>query len=189
MNPRQLNLDCFDSFPELHTDRLRLRAFGPEDAAAVLDMNGNPRYTRFLFAPPMESAERATETLKSLREGYASKTRIAWAALLRDHPVIIGGVSLFNINASYFRAEIGGGLHIKYWGKGLPQEAVTEVLRFGFEEMGLHTIEAKVSPQNRGAIQVLESFGFVKEAHFRDYGYFEGAFNDMAVYTCFEPAG
>ena len=49
--------------------------------------------------------------------------------------------------------------------------------------MCLHTIEAKVAPANRSAVHLLEAYGFVKEAHFKDRVYFEGKYSDMAVYT------
>lgn len=31
----------------------------------------------------------------------------------------------------------------------------------------------------------MEQLGFVKEAHFKDRIYFEGEFQDMAVYMCY----
>ena len=64
-------------------------------------------------------------------------------------------------------------------------EAVQAIITFGFEKMNLHAIEALVSPENRGAIFLLETLGFEKEAHFRDRIYFNGAYSDMAVYTLF----
>ena len=56
-------------------------------------------------------------------------------------------------------------------------------MNFGFEQFHLHSIEAKVSPENRGAIYLLESLGFKKEAHFQDRIYFNQKFQDLAVYT------
>jgi ribosomal-protein-alanine N-acetyltransferase len=84
------------------------------------------------------------------------------------------------------RAEIGGEMAVDYWGKGIALEAVEAILKFGFEELKLHTIEAKVSPENKGAIHVLEYLGFQKEAHFKDRIYFKEHYLDMAIYTLFE---
>ena len=71
------------------------------------------------------------------------------------------------------------------WGKNIAYEAVSAIVNFGFDEFQLHSIEAKVSPENRGAIYLLESLGFEKEAHFKDRIYFNQKFQDLAVYTCF----
>ena len=39
------------------------------------------------------------------------------------------------------------------------------------------------APANRSAVHLLEAYGFVKEAHFKDRVYFDGNYSDMAVYT------
>ena len=49
--------------------------------------------------------------------------------------------------------------------------------------MNLHSIEAKVSPDNRGAIFLMEKIGFKKEAHFVERIYFDEKFSDLAVYS------
>jgi [ribosomal protein S5]-alanine N-acetyltransferase len=64
-------------------------------------------------------------------------------------------------------------------------EAVQAIVEFGFRNLKLHSIIAKVSPENRGAVFILESLGFEKEAHFKDGVYFKNKFSDMAVYTLF----
>jgi len=46
-----------------------------------------------------------------------------------------------------------------------------------------HSIEAFVNPENDASILLLEKNGFVKEAHFKENFYFEGAFLDTGVYS------
>ena len=70
----------------------------------------------------------------------------------------------------------------EYWGKGIAQEAVREILRFGFAHMDLHSIEARIDPRNRGAIAILRSMGFEQEALLREFIYFEDGYRDMAIY-------
>jgi ribosomal-protein-alanine N-acetyltransferase len=48
--------------------------------------------------------------------------------------------------------------------KGLMTEAVTEVLKYGKEVMNLRRIEAFVGINNSASFQLLEKFGFQKEA-------------------------
>ena len=96
---------------------------------------------------------------------------------------IIGTCGLRDFDFPNLRAEIGGELSVEYWGKNIALEAVSKIVEFGLDKLNLHTIEAKVNPENRGAIFLLEQIGFQKEAHFRDRIYFNGKFSDMAVYT------
>ena len=183
---RKLNQKPFEEFPVLKTERLTLREFRIEDAPEILTMRANGRNNEFTFRPNMENMDQSAELIKSVQEGYASKKSIAWAGILRDGEKMIGSVGLNNIEHGNLRAEIGGELDITYWGKKIPLEAVKAVITFAFRTLGLHTIEGKVAPDNRGSVFIMEYLGFKKEAHYRDRGYYEGKFSDMAVYTLFE---
>lgn len=181
----QLNLTCFQNFPTLKTNRLTLRSIQPEDAQRIFQMRSNSRTNEFILRPNMENAANADELVTRVQEGYNNQQVLAWAGLLRDQQEIIGTCGFNSINHQNMRAEIGGELFVDYWGKHLAIEAVTEIIRYGFEGMNLHTIEAKVNPGNRGALFLLEQLGFEREAYFKDYGYYNGEFHDLAVYTKF----
>jgi ribosomal-protein-alanine N-acetyltransferase len=49
--------------------------------------------------------------------------------------------------------------------------------------MKLHSIEAIIDPENHGSAKVLEKNGFVKEAHLKEYEFFEGRFLDTVIYS------
>ena len=180
-----LNNAHFEVFPTLKTPRLTLRQITLGDAEAIFNMRSNARIGQFIARPAMEKQEDATALVKKVGDAYVAKQGIGWAGLLRDGQTCIGTCGFNSIDHANLRAEIGGEMATEYWGKGIAQEAVKAIIAFGFAELGLHSIEAKVSPQNRGAIFVMEQLGFVKEAHHKDRIYFNGAFSDMAVYTCF----
>ncbi|HUM46715.1 MAG TPA: GNAT family protein, partial [Chitinophagales bacterium] len=88
----------------------------------------------------------------------------------------------------HFRAEIGYSLLPGYWGRGIMLESITAVIRFGFEILKLHSIEANVNPSNIPSIKLLERSGFVKEAHFKENYYFNGKFLDSAIYSLVTPS-
>ena len=50
-------------------------------------------------------------------------------------------------------------LNPEYWGKGIATEALTRVLRFGFEELKLHRIEARFIQENERSLHVMEKVG------------------------------
>ncbi|MEM7037846.1 MAG: GNAT family N-acetyltransferase [Bacteroidota bacterium] len=179
----QINSAVFEEFPVLQTPRLTLRDIQQEDAEAIFQMRANARVGQFIARPDMEDPKDAAELVAKTRVAYARKEAIGWAGLLRDGSEIIGTCGFNRIEARNLRAELGGEMATAYWGKRIAVEAVTEIVRFGLHTMGLHTIEAKVEPDNRGAIFLLESLGFVKEALFRERVYFEEQFRDMAVLT------
>ena len=177
------NTAVFEEFPLLNTPRLQLRDIRLQDAEAIFAMRANGRVNQFIARPTMQDLANAQALVERTRNAYAQGAAIGWAGVLRDGHTIIGTCGFNSIEPQNQHAEIGGEMATEYWGKGIAQEAVQAILRFGITTMGLHTIEAKVNPNNRGAIHVLESLGFQKEAHFKERIQFEGKFWDMAVYT------
>jgi len=182
-----MNIAPFQVFPILKTPRLTLRQITLADAEAIFAMRSNARIGQFIARPSMQNPEDAETLVKKVADAYAAKQGIGWAGILRDGKTCIGTCGFNSIDQANLRAEIGGEMATEYWGKGIAQEAVKAIIHFGFAELGLHSIEAKVSPQNRGAIFVMEQLGFVKEAHYKDRIYYNGTFSDMTVYTCFAP--
>ena len=57
--------------------------------------------------------------------------------------------------------ELGYALHPGYWGRGLIPEAARELLRWGFEELGLRTIWCGHYEGNLKSRRVIEKCGFV----------------------------
>ncbi len=62
-------------------------------------------------------------------------------------------------------------------------EADGAMLRFGFEHMGLHSVEAQIEPNNTGSRRVLEKLGFVQEGYFRENFFVNDTFTDTAVFS------
>lgn len=179
----EINTSVFEAFPLIKTRRLTLRAFEDADAAGILAMRSSGRVNQFIARDAMGRYEDAVQLLDKTRMAFQNRQGIGWAGVLRDGQSLIGSCGYNSIDYNNLRAEIGGEMSVEYWGKHIALEAVAAIVYFGLHTMNLHSIEAKVSPLNRGAISLLEHLGFVKEAHFTDRIYHKGSFSDMAVYS------
>lgn len=179
----KVNQEIFQEFPVLKTDRITLRELKITDAAAIFKMRSSGRINQFIARENMHSLDDSIDLVHKTMLLHEKKLGIGWAGVLRDGNEIIGTCGFNSIDLPNLRAEIGGELSVDYWGKNIALEAVIAIIEFGLNTMNLHTIEAKVSPSNRGAVFLLEKLGFVKEAHYTDRIFFEGQFLDMAVYT------
>ena len=51
----------------------------------------------------------------------------------------------------------------KFTGKGFMTEAISLILKFAFEDLKLHRIEANIQPHNLASIAVVKKNGFSKE--------------------------
>ncbi len=77
------------------------------------------------------------------------------------------------------RAEIGYHLdNDADKNKGYMTEALSAVLSFGFEEMGLNRVEAFLSPANTPSVRLLKHFGFVEEGLLRQHYCKDGVVED-----------
>src|SRR5215218_3597870 len=131
-----------EPYPTLHTERLVLRAFTPDDATAVRQLTQAREMARMTLNLPHPYEEgMAEEWITSLHPAFEAGTRAAFAVTLHEGGTLVGTVSLFideRDTAGLLRFWIG----LPYWGKGYATEAVAEVVRYGFEERGLLHVRA-----------------------------------------------
>ena len=69
------------------------------------------------------------------------------------------------------------------WGPGLATETVTTLLKFGFNELGLHRLFATVDPENIASWKVLEKLGLRREGHHREERKIRGEWRDRYIYA------
>lgn len=96
----------------------------------------------------------------------------------------LGNIELTAIDRRSRKAEIGLMLGVKdSWGKGFARDALKGMCRYGFQELGLHRIYARVLQFNQRAHKLFERNGFRDEGVERE-GYFAaGRFWDVHVYA------
>lgn len=182
---KKINEAPFNEFPVLKSKRLTMRPIKMEDAPQIFNMQTDDLVMQYIAKKKTESIEDVEALIQEIAEAYKKQEMLCWAAVIRDGEEIIGTCGFNRIEKENLRAEIGGALSPRYWGVGVAYEAVKQIVDYGFDGLGLHTIEAKVDAKNRSAIFLLEQLGFVREGHFKDRMYFEGSFYDMDIYTKF----
>ena len=171
------------SFPELVTQRLRLREPSLRDAAAVLAVVGDPEVTRYHSVPTLTTLAEAQAALERLEQRYAARDTIRWAIELVEHGEMIGTIGLLRFDFEHRHAEVGYEIARRWWGRGLAPEAAAAVIRYGFSVFGLHRIEAGVLPGNDASVRVLQKLGFVEEGTRRDYLYSKGRFHSFRWFS------
>jgi ribosomal-protein-alanine N-acetyltransferase len=160
-----------------------LREIRPTDAQEIFKMRANGRVNEFIARQEMTTMEEAEKLAVKTADAFKNKLGIGWAGILRSNERIIGTCGFNHIDFTNDWAEIGGEMSTEYWGKNIAIEAVSAILQFGFETMRLHRIEARVSPENRSAIYLMESLGFSREGLLKDKILFDGRYMDLALYA------
>lgn len=175
----------YDFTPLLETRRLQLRPLVAEDAEAISVLRSDPQVNTYLNRPATLSMEEATAYISKITTGIQQHNWMYWAIAVKTSPGLIGTICLWNFVPENEKTEIGYELSPAHQGKGLMQEAVEAVIRFGFEEMKLQLITALVKPGNQKSQQLLERNHF-RPDHFNHYVSKEEA-GEFVVYYLLKP--
>jgi len=167
---------------ELSTPRLRLRAPRMTDAKAMLAIYADPAVCRYLPWGAWASIDVARERLERYVQAMVAGDIVRLLITAKADEAVLGDCTLFHLDGPCRRAEVGYSLAAAAWGRGIVQEAVGELLRFGFEAMDLNRVEADIDPRNAASARSLERLGFVREGLLRERWIVEGEVSDSAIY-------
>lgn len=163
------NPDPFgDALPVLDTERLRLRPVRRAEGEAIFRVFGDAEAMRYWSHEPLADLDAAHGYIGQMEEGFASRSLFQWVIADAETDAMVGTVTLYQWDRRNRRAEVGFMLGRAHWGRGFAHEAVHAVLRFGFEGMDLHRVEADTHPDNAASLRLLERLGFRREGHLRE---------------------
>lgn len=174
----------FDLFPEIQTPRLLLRRLKKNDAEEIFGLRSDAQTMRYIGKDLAVSLSEAVQFIGNINESLITNNGILWAIELKEFPgKLIGYIGHWRLIKEHYRAEVGYMLYPDYWRKGIMKEALSVVVDYGFNEMKLHSIEARINPQNLASASLLESNGFVREAYLKEDFFYNGVFGDTAIYS------
>lgn len=178
-----LNL-VFQPFPTLETERLLLRRVTLQDAPQIFILRSDPEILRYIGRDPATTVQDAVDHIQLIDGMIDTNDSILWGIALRSSPdTIIGTIGYWRVQKEHHRSEIGYVLHPDHWNKGIMKEALNAVVRYAFNEMGLHSIEARIDPANIASAQLLRGCGFVEEGYFKEDYLLRGRFVDTQVFS------
>ncbi len=113
----------------------------------------------------------------------SSQSPVATFAIATENEAI-GSIGLMiGQDVHRFSAELGYWLAEPFWGKGIMSTAVTAVVKYGFESLGLNRIYAEPYHTNAASIRVLQKAGFEYEGRMRANVVKKGKILDQLLYA------
>ncbi len=169
--------------PTLGTERLVLRAMGPDDVPFVLEHFGDPAVVRHLHdSPRLRSLGEAEELVRFyLTRAPGGPNR--WVVVRREDDRPIGTVGFHDHAPKHRRAEIGYDLSPHAHGHGYMAEAVRAALEHGFGTLDLHRVEAVIAVGNAASHRLVERLGFRDEGVLRAWLLQDGVFHDHRMWS------
>ena len=96
----------------------------------------------------------------------------------------VGEVSLGSVQRGPFQSgNVGYWIDEAHAGRGYVPEAVAVILRYAFEELGLHRVEAAIVPRNEASLRVVEKLGLRHEGMSQRYLQIRGVWEDHVRYA------
>lgn len=152
----------------IHTDRLTLRRFTPDDAEQMYEnWAKDERVTRYLTWPPHKSPELTRALLEGWCREYDKPDYYNWA--MEYEGKVIGNISVVRINERSEWAELGYCMGYDYWGKGIMTEAAKAVMDYLFAEVGFNRIGIDHAAKNPASGRVAQKCGLSYEGTRRAY--------------------
>jgi [ribosomal protein S5]-alanine N-acetyltransferase len=170
-------------FPELHTARLRLRQLVATDADAMFVIYSNASAMQWYGVDPLTSQEQAQLLIELFAGWFSANVGVRWGIERCDDGRLIGSCGLFRWNKSWRNCLVGYELSRDCQTQGYMREALAVVLDYGFNEMGLHRVQAETHPDNAASIALLMRLGFCCEGLHREQGFWANRFHDLACYA------
>lgn len=171
----------FSHLPELHTPRLTLRRMMVADTGDMYEYACRQDVTRYLTWYPHPDREYTREYLQYLGKRYAAGMFYDWAVVYEPDCKMVGTCGFTAFHPANDCAEVGYVLNPEYWGKGIATEALTRVLQFAFEELGVNRVEARFMEDNVRSRRVMEKVGMRFEGVMREAMLVKGGYVSVGI--------
>ncbi|MBO9729232.1 MAG: GNAT family N-acetyltransferase [Chitinophaga sp.] len=173
----------FNPYTELTTSRFLLRPPLLSDAPEIARLRSDPRVNQYLDRPATTTVEAAQAFLQKILDNLRSGKSLYWVITESNSDKIFGTICLWNLLPELEEAEIGYELQSEFFGKGIMQEVLPAVIRFGFEVIQLSRIIALPLESNERSVKLLERHHFMVDEALRQR--LEAAGEPMTGFSCY----
>jgi RimJ/RimL family protein N-acetyltransferase len=148
---------------ELHTARLRLRAWRDSDREPFARLNADPRVMQYFAAPlTVEESDQLASRIQAHLEQYGWGL---WAVEVIEGAAFAGFIGLMQprFDAHFTPCtEIGWRLAPAFWGQGYAAEGASAALAFAFDELELAEVVSLTTESNWRSRRVMERIGMTR---------------------------
>lgn len=168
----------------LETERLILRRFAVEDAAAMYqNWASDPEVVKYLTWPVHSSAEATRALLENWVQRYENPDVYNWGIEWKESGELIGSISVVQIRERISEASLGWCIGKTWWGQGVMPEAGNAVLDYLFRTVGFHRVAATHDVENPKSGRVMQKIGMKYEGTLRSAGVNNRGICDVVCYA------
>ncbi|MEP7118754.1 MAG: GNAT family N-acetyltransferase [Acidobacteriota bacterium] len=177
-----VSTDWRNGLPLLAGATVTLRELRASDAASLFALLTTEEVSRFISPPPSTVDGFEKFIAWTLRQRSVG-TYACFAVTLDATDTAIGIFQLRQLEPGFGTAEWGFAIGSAYWGTGVFQEGADLLIRFAFDTVGVHRLEARAAVRNGRGNGALRKMGAVQEGLLRKSFLKNGEYLDQALWT------
>lgn len=166
----------------IQTKNLNIRLLTKEDSSNLFVLYSDTEAQRYTDIDLLKSLDDAQKRINSMNAKANNEELLPLGIFSRATKDFLGTISLYDFDYKHAYASLGFQLAKDYWGRGLMHESLTSFIKFVFNKLKLHRIEAQTYVENERSIKVLEQLGFKKEGKLRENFLIDGKYEDSYLY-------
>ena len=169
----------------LQSARLTLREIQPTDLDDIHALLSLPETDFYNALGIPESIEVSRGYMDRWIHHQKEDPRTIYAFLIseKESGKFIGLTGLTLGKPKYRKAEVWYKIHVDHWGNGYATEVCKRLIDFGFNEIGLHRLEAGCAIQNKASVRVMEKAGMTLEGINKQLLPHQGGWLDCYMYA------
>ena len=175
-----------DSIPEIQSARLVFRFITESDLEDIFEYAKNPKITEYLCWDYHKNKQDTLNFISQTNQSYSNSNDLVFGIILKNKQKLIGSIGMHKINHIHSSCELGYVINDKFWNKGYMTESVQTIVKFGFNELKLNRIIARIRLANITSQKVLEKNGFIKEGLLREEMLVKGKYVDHFLFSILE---
>lgn len=173
----------FDEMPTLSTPRLTLRKMEMRDAADMYEYSRDPQVALHVLWDAHTSISDSRGYIRYMIRKYRSGEPSSWCIVENETGHVVGTIGYMWYQKDNNAVEIGYSLARRCWNKGYMTEALKAVIRYSFEKLRIHRVEAQHEIDNGASGAVMRKCGMQKEGTLRSRLYNKGRYVDVDLYS------
>ena len=167
----------------LTTERLILRRMDMNDAKDLFEYGRDREVARHVLWSAYVSVAEARAYVRAMQRKYRMGEPASWCIELKETGRVIGTIGYMWHQQDHGSAEVGYSLARDQWNKGIMTEALERVIRYSFDDMQLHRIEAQHEVDNPASGAVMRKCGMKHEGTLRGRLFNKGRYVDVDLYS------
>ena len=173
-----------ESFPSLVTERLWLRQTTLADGQDIFAVFADPQVTEFHNLETFQVLDEALRVVERRAEIFRDGHGVRWGIELKATQHIVGSCGFsWHPDPAVKGAEMGYELASGLWQQGIMSEALSAILRYGFETKGLSFVIAQVMLDNVASRRLLQKLGFKSQTIIEQGGFWKGQHHDLEQFA------